>query len=205
MACLNVIVPLDADAGVSGHQAVLQQSERVFQQGQQIDSGELILLAPGVSQKVCDDAVQPFRFPGHNLQQLAVFVAEIGNPGKHADGAGNRSQRIADFMRDRRRQPSHGRQPVLDAQVPLQAPDFGQVIEGINVAQSSSVRGRRRTVAMTRRVLQKPFDATKRTSPWARSESAMGNGIKKELLHRLSQKFAFRALEQLLCGSGSPA
>ena len=41
---------------------------------------------------------------------------------------------IADLMRDRSRQPSYGCQPVLHAHFPLQAPDFGQVIEGVNVA-----------------------------------------------------------------------
>ena len=53
---------------------------------------------------------------------------------------------------------------------------------------------------MTRKVLRKPLGATKRTSPWARSESTTGQGVEKELVDGLSQKIALRALQQLLRG-----
>ena len=128
----------------SRHQPVLQQSERVFEQRQKIDGSELILLASGVSQKIGNDAVQPLRLPGHDLQQLAMLIAQVGNAGKHAHRAGNRSQRIADLVRDGGSQPAHGRQPVLNAQIPLQTPDFSQIIEGVDVAHRFPAGNRER-------------------------------------------------------------
>ncbi len=92
------------------------------------------MLASRVSQKVCDDAVQPVRLAHYDLQQLAVLVAQVGNTGKHAHRAGNRSQRVADFVGDGCGQPAHRREAVLNAQIPLQPPNFSEVVEGINVA-----------------------------------------------------------------------
>src|SRR6266478_1522552 len=75
----KAVAPFDPDARVLRYQPMFQQGERVFNQRQKIDRGELILLAPGVRQKIGNNAVQPFRLTYHNLQQLAVFVAQIGD------------------------------------------------------------------------------------------------------------------------------
>ncbi len=52
-------------------------------------------------------------------------------------------KRIADLMRDSSRQSPHGRQPVLHAHFPLQAPDLGQVIQGVDIAKRLRARARR--------------------------------------------------------------
>ena len=110
----NAVEALDTNASVLRDQPVLQQGKGVFEQRQEIYVGELILLASGIAQKVCDDAVQTLGLTHHNLQQLAMLVAKVGNTGQHAHGAGDRSQRITDLVRDRRRQPTHRRQAVLN-------------------------------------------------------------------------------------------
>ena len=48
-------------------------------------------------------------------------------------------------MSDRRSQTADGREAVLNAQIPLQAPDFGQVIEGVNESHCRPARDRERT------------------------------------------------------------
>ena len=52
-----------------------------------------------------------------------------GIAGKHADRSGDGGQRIADFVRDGGGQAAHRRQAVLHPHFPLQAPDFGQIVE----------------------------------------------------------------------------
>ena len=159
-------------------QPVLQQGERVLEQWHQINVGELILLAARIRQKIGDDAVQPFRLPGHNLQKLTMFVAQVGDLGKHAYRTGNRSQRIADFVRDGRRQTSHCGKPVLNTQIPLQAPNFSEVIEGINVAHVSPPG----TEAVTRSHEKSCGSRSRRQTALRRERvlsSTMGNGSRR--------------------------
>ena len=93
------------------------------------------MLAARVGQEISDDAVQPLRLASDDLQQLAVLFAEVGNAGKHAHRTGDGGERIADFVSDGCRQTPDRRQAVLHAHIPLQTPDFGQVIEGIDVTE----------------------------------------------------------------------
>ena len=69
-----------------------------------------------------------------------MLLAHLRDAGEHADRTGDRSQRIADFMSDGGGQPAHGCQAILHADFPLQSPDLGEIIEGIDVAQRSALR-----------------------------------------------------------------
>src|SRR5216684_1923650 len=121
----NRKVTFYGDAGVLRGHAVLHQGESVFHQRQQVDFIEVILLTVGVSQEVGNDIVQTLRFAGHNFEEFSVLLAHLRHRRKHTDGSCNRSQWIADFMSNRRRQASYGSQTVLHANFPLQTPDFG--------------------------------------------------------------------------------
>ena len=76
-------------------------------------------------------------------KQAAMLLVQIGNLGEHADRAGNRGQWIADFVGDGSRQAAHSCKPVLHAHFPLQAPNLGQVVEGIDVAQFAGALAQR--------------------------------------------------------------
>ena len=121
----NRKVTFYGDAGVLRGHPVLHQGERILHERQQVDSIEVILLAAGVSQEVGDDIVQPPRFAGHNFEQFSMLLAHLRCRRKHTDGSCNGSEWIADFMRNRRCQASHGSQTVLHANFPLQTPDLG--------------------------------------------------------------------------------
>ena len=127
--------PLDADAGIFGCRRCSSSVSVSSSSGIRSTSSKSILLAARVGQEIGDDVVQPLRFAGHDLQQLALFVGQVGHAGKHADRTGNRGQRIADLVGDGGRQPADRRQTVLHAHFALQAADFGQIVEGVDVAQ----------------------------------------------------------------------
>src|SRR5271165_159325 len=55
-------VALDPDAGALGGETVFEQSKSVLEQGNQVHALEAILLAPGVGQKIGDDAVEAIGF-----------------------------------------------------------------------------------------------------------------------------------------------
>src|SRR5690242_2118932 len=120
---------------------MLKQGKRVFEQGDQVDAGELILLSARVSQEVGDDVVEALGLARDDLQQLAVFGGEIDDAARqHADRAGDGGERVADFVGDGRGQASYGSQAVLHAHFALKAADFGKVIESIDVPENSALR-----------------------------------------------------------------
>ncbi len=84
---------------------------------------ELVLLFARIGEEVGDDVVQPLRLAGHDVHQRALLLVQHGNVGQHLHRAGDGGERIADLVRDRRRHPSHRRQPVAAAA--LRAPGGG--------------------------------------------------------------------------------
>ncbi len=194
---LDSVVALDTDAGVLRNQAVLKQGERVLKQWDQVCLHELVPLAAGISQEVGNDAIQPLRFSGHDLQQLLVVIAEFGNSREHADRTRNRGERVADLVRDGGRQPPDSGQPVLHPDLPFQTPDFRQIIEGVHVTEDAAVRdGKGRD--------HHPESLAKGIG---RDEAHLSVGalgaygrqrIEKQLVHRLPEKFSFRPSQEML-------
>ena len=131
--------------------------------------------------------------------KLAMLVAQIGNPGEHAYRAGNRSQRIADFMRDGRRQPAHGREPVLHADFPFQPPDFGQVVEGIDVANRLPAGDCQARKPCTRKSCGNRCDATNALLR-VRVRHRPGQGVEKQLTEQALPEVGFRRSNKLLRG-----
>ena len=136
---------------------------------------EVILLAARVCQEIGDDAVQPLRFPGHNVEQATVILIHLRHAREHADRAGNGSQRIADLVRDGRRQPAHRRQAVLHADFALQAANLCQVVENVDVTQIAALRHVQGCNPHPQR-LAESVGASKRTSPWRFCDSTVGAG-----------------------------
>src|SRR6266850_6848815 len=64
----DCIVPLDLNACLLRYQAIFEECESVLEQRQQVDFGELVLLAARVGQKVCDDAIQAFGLASDNTE-----------------------------------------------------------------------------------------------------------------------------------------
>ena len=75
------------------------------------------------------------RRPYFSTEQAAMILAHFGDAGKHADRTRDRSQRIADFVRDSRGQAADSGQAVLHAYFTLQAPNFGEIVEHVDVSQ----------------------------------------------------------------------
>ena len=116
----NIQVALDYDAGIFRSHAVAHQGQSVLQQRHQVGFFEAILLAAGIREEVGDDAVKALRFPGNNIEQLAVLGAHLRNTGEHADRTGDGSERIADFVRNGSRQTPYGGEAILHAHFTLQ-------------------------------------------------------------------------------------
>ena len=64
---------LELDAGIFSCETVLQQSESVIEQRDQIYTLEAILLAARVSQEIGNDIIEPIGLAVHDLQQVALF------------------------------------------------------------------------------------------------------------------------------------
>ena len=189
-------LPLDRDASLLRGHAVIHERERVFEQLDQISLVEVILLGAGVGQEVGDDAVQPLRFAGHDVEQPAVLFVHLGNAGKHADRAGNGSQRIADLVRDGGSQPADGGQAVLHAHFALQSADLGEIVERIDVAEVAALR-HGQAATRTRTVLRNFVGASKRTSPCVCCDSTVGRGSRNSSMTG-SQQLSRSALQKSL-------
>src|SRR6202158_2175502 len=130
------------DPGILRRHTMLHQRQRILDELHQVDFVEVILFGARISEEISDDAVQTLRLAGHNVEQAAVILVQFGDAGKHADGTGNRSQRIADFMGDGRGQPADSGQAILHPHFALQTPDFGEIVENVNVPQIAALRHR---------------------------------------------------------------
>src|ERR1017187_5916967 len=123
------------DARVLGGEPVFEQSERVLEQRNEIHAFETILLAPGVRKKIGDDVIETIGLATNNLQEMPFIGSQSGCVRQHADRTSNRGQRIADLVGDGSAQTAHRGQPVLHAHFPLQAADFGEIVERIDETQ----------------------------------------------------------------------
>ena len=92
---------------------------------------------------------------------------------------------------------AHSRQPVLNPQIPLQAPDFGQIVEGVDVANvipaGDRERGRRHPKGLAETIRRH-----KAHFPVGAVRIDGGQRVEKELADRLTQKFVLRTFKQLL-------
>src|SRR5258708_323798 len=129
---------LYGDAGIAHGHAMSDQSKRIFQQSNQIGFVKVIFLATRISQKIGDDPVQPPRFPGNDVEQPAVLIAQFRYAGEHADRTGNGSKGIANLVGNSRRQSTYGGQAVLHADFALQSPDLGQVLQSVEGSQATA-------------------------------------------------------------------
>src|SRR5579872_3499544 len=91
---------LDGDPGFLGRHAVVHERQGIFDELDEVDPVEMILLSARVGQEVGNDAVQALRLAGHNVEQAAMVLIHLGDAGKHADRTGDGSEGITDFMRD---------------------------------------------------------------------------------------------------------
>src|ERR1700690_4103130 len=114
------VLALNGYSRVLRSQPMFEQGEGVVQQRHQIHGGKLVLLAARIRQEVGNDAVEALGLAGHNAQQLPMLFAQVWNAREQPHGAGDRGQRIADFMRDGRGQAAHGGKPVLHANFAFQ-------------------------------------------------------------------------------------
>src|SRR5208282_2953328 len=76
-------VARERDARILGGEAVFQQSERVFEQGNEIHPFEAILLAPGIRQKIGNDAIETIGLAYHDLQKVPLFGIQGGRIRQH--------------------------------------------------------------------------------------------------------------------------
>ena len=161
---------------------------------------KLVLLAAGVREEIGDDVVQAFGFAGDDLQQLAVFVAQVGDAGQHADRAGNRSQRIADLVGDGGRQAPHGGQAVLHADFALQTADFGEIVESVDVSRCVLRPGTEGVRHCDAKGFAEAVGSDEAHFSVGASESTVGSGSRKSWLTGWPRKSRSRALQQFLRG-----
>src|ERR1700688_832511 len=135
-------VAFDGDPGFFRRHTMLHERQRILDEVHQVDFVEVILLGARISEEISDDAVQTLRLAGHNVEQAAVILVHFREAGKHSDRTRHGCQRIADFMRDGRRQPADSGQAVLHSHFALQTPDFGEIVENVNVPQIAALRHR---------------------------------------------------------------
>jgi len=57
---------------------MLEQSQSILKQRNQIDALEAILLAAGIGQKIGDDVVEAFGLADYDLQQVTLFGFKEG-------------------------------------------------------------------------------------------------------------------------------
>src|SRR5208283_1276754 len=193
-------VALEFDARALGGEAVLEQSERVLEQWNQIYALEFILLAAGVGQEIGDDVIEAVGLAGHNLEKMALFRIQRGHIRQHADRAGNRGQGIADFVSDGSSQTADGGQAILHAYFAFEAADLGEVVKGIDKAQvfrRAHVEGgdqdsKRLAEAVSGQVADFGIGP---------GDAEVGQRVLKNLGHGASAQLGFGDSEQLLGGA----
>src|SRR5208282_4612498 len=123
------------DAGILGGKPVLQQSESVLEQRNQIHTLEAIVLASGIGEKIADDVVEALGFADDNLQKVALVGIQRGSVRQHGYRTGNGSQGITNFVGDGGSQTAHGSETILHADLAFEAADLGEIVKGINKAK----------------------------------------------------------------------
>ena len=101
---------LQAEVGLCSHIAEgalrAQQLERAAHDAIRIDGAQRILLRPGVIEQAADDPVEALELPAHPFGDFLICAAASQHLQVRPGGA----QRVADLMRDTRREPSDARQ-----------------------------------------------------------------------------------------------
>src|SRR5208337_1806669 len=131
---------------------------------------------------------------------MALLRIQGGRIRQHADRAGNRSQGIADFVRDGSSQAADGSQAILHAHLAFQAADLGEVVKGINKAQ-----------VFRRAHVEGGYQDPKRLAEAVSGQVAdfgigpgdaeVGQRVLKNLGHGASAQLGFGDSEQLLGGA----
>jgi hypothetical protein len=78
-----------------------------------------------------------------------MFAIDVRNSGEHADRPCDGSQWITDFVGDGRGQSSYSSEAVLHADFALQTPDFGEVVESVDVSEDAALGHGQRCSAHT--------------------------------------------------------
>ena len=92
------------------------------------------LARAGEAQEPLDGAVEAVALLEQDLDQLALRGIAVDAAGEHLHRARDRRQRVADLVRQARRELAHRDHAVLHPQLLLDAPPAGEVLEDDDVA-----------------------------------------------------------------------
>ena len=125
-----------------------------------------------------------------------VFV-HLRDAGKHADRAGNGSERVADFMSNRGGQPPYRCQTVLHANFALQAANLGEIVEYVDISQLAALRHGQGSHADANRFAEF-VGGVEAHLTMILIRLHVGQGIEKQLVDASSKQFRRGAFQQAL-------